>query len=307
GNLRGVLATLTPEEVNNDRVKFAQSLLHEADVDLKRLGLVLDTLKIQNVSDDKGYLDSLGRKSTAELQKFSRIAETDNQALAAERAAENLETKEVARIVAEMEMLRAEAEKRVVDAQTRQQAMVAEQQGEVVALVARAQAELEVQTARIEQVRLQLEADRIRPAEAQRTQMVEGARANAAPIVEQGNANARALERVAGAWKEAGVDARRVFLAQRLNSLIAAMLNTVQKQPIDRITVIDSAISGGGGNPATNALLLSEQLKETLGVDLPGVIRGLSPTTELPSSPAPRPSGPPPMPNRPASSGGDRG
>ena len=54
GNLRGVLATLTPEEVNNDRVKFAQSLLHEADVDLKRLGLVLDTLKIQNVSDDKG-------------------------------------------------------------------------------------------------------------------------------------------------------------------------------------------------------------------------------------------------------------
>ena len=34
GNLRGVLATLTPEEVNEDRLKFAQSLIGEADVDL---------------------------------------------------------------------------------------------------------------------------------------------------------------------------------------------------------------------------------------------------------------------------------
>src|SRR6202007_537966 len=38
GNLRGVLATLTPEEVNEDRLKFAQSLLDEAEDDLRRLG-----------------------------------------------------------------------------------------------------------------------------------------------------------------------------------------------------------------------------------------------------------------------------
>ena len=50
GNLRGVLATLTPEEVNEDRLKFAQSLIAEADQDLGQLGLKLDTLKIQNVS-----------------------------------------------------------------------------------------------------------------------------------------------------------------------------------------------------------------------------------------------------------------
>ncbi|MEO8549782.1 MAG: flotillin family protein, partial [Kofleriaceae bacterium] len=56
GNLRGVLSTLTPEEVNQDREKFAGELLHEADHDLARLGLELDTLKIQHVNDDKGYL-----------------------------------------------------------------------------------------------------------------------------------------------------------------------------------------------------------------------------------------------------------
>ncbi|HQV31808.1 MAG TPA: flotillin family protein, partial [Calditrichia bacterium] len=65
GNLRGVLATLTPEEVNEDRLKFAQSLINEADSDLSTMGLQLDTLKIQNVADDAGYLDSLGRRKTA--------------------------------------------------------------------------------------------------------------------------------------------------------------------------------------------------------------------------------------------------
>src|SRR5205085_9084901 len=85
GNLRGVLATLTPEEVNQDREKFAQELLHEADHDLARVGLELDTLRVQHISDDKGYLDSIGRRTTAELLKKSRISEAENQALSAER------------------------------------------------------------------------------------------------------------------------------------------------------------------------------------------------------------------------------
>ncbi|MCA9223274.1 MAG: flotillin family protein, partial [Planctomycetales bacterium] len=55
GNLRGVLATLTPEEVNADKLAFAQRLMDEADHDLTRLGIELDTLKIQNVSDGVGY------------------------------------------------------------------------------------------------------------------------------------------------------------------------------------------------------------------------------------------------------------
>ncbi|NEP55142.1 MAG: flotillin family protein, partial [Moorea sp. SIO3C2] len=52
GNLRGVLASLTPEEANGDQIAFAQSLLEEAEEDLQRLGLMLDSLQIQTISDD---------------------------------------------------------------------------------------------------------------------------------------------------------------------------------------------------------------------------------------------------------------
>ncbi|PKL93237.1 MAG: flotillin, partial [Gemmatimonadetes bacterium HGW-Gemmatimonadetes-1] len=79
GNLRGVVATLTPEEVNEDRLKFASSLIEEADSDLAALGLQLDTLKIQNVSDDAGYLDSIGRRKTAEVLAQARTAEASRK------------------------------------------------------------------------------------------------------------------------------------------------------------------------------------------------------------------------------------
>ncbi|RLB49128.1 MAG: flotillin family protein [Deltaproteobacteria bacterium] len=277
GNLRGVLATLTPEEVNQDRVKFAQSLLHEADHDLKKLGLTLDTLKIQHVSDDKGYLDSIGRKQTAELQTRSRIAEAENQALSLERDAANYETRTLAHVEAKMAIARADAERRIVDARTKKAALVAEQRAAVTALVARATGQLEVQEARKEQVRLQLEADRIRAAEARRDQMVAEARGAAAQIIEDGRATGHSLRAVNNSWQMAGDDARRIFVAQKLGTMVGQMLDTAVHAPIDEITVIDGSLSNGGqGSLAARAALASKELEQGLGVDIPGLLGGLA-------------------------------
>ncbi|MFZ5471446.1 MAG: flotillin family protein [Myxococcota bacterium] len=293
GNLRGVLATLTPEEVNHDRVKFAQSLLTEADQDLKRLGLVLDTLKIQNVSDDKGYLDSLGRKQSADLQMRSRIAEAENAALAAERDAKNFEDREIARLEAGFAMAKAEAERRIADAQTKKGAMVAEQKAEVMAEVARSKAELQVQAARIEQVKLQLEADRIRPAEARKAEMISAARGEASRILEDGKATARSLEEIGRTWAEAGDAARQVFVAQKMNKLVEKMMATVHHVPVDHVTVLDARLAEGGNNLAVKATVAAEQLKQALGIDVPALLQRLSgagssngETTALPPLPA---------------------
>ncbi|WP_428262183.1 flotillin family protein [Haliangium sp.] len=273
GNLRGVLATLTPEEVNQDREKFAASLLQEADQDLNRLGLELDTLKIQNVSDDKGYLDSLGRKQSAAVIMRSRVAEAENRALAAQRSAANLENQEIAKIEANIAKARAEASRRIIDAQTRKEAMIAESRGEVAAMVAKAQAELGVQEARREQVQLQLEADYIKPAEAKRQQMIESARGESAQIIERGKATAEALRRVATTWRESGESARQIFVAQKLGALVNSLMSTVGEIPVDKVTFIDGELTRGGSNLAVNAAVTSEQLKHTLGVDVPALLQ----------------------------------
>ena len=283
GNLRGVLAMLTPEEVNQDRVKFAESLLSEADIDLQRLGLELDTLKIQNVSDDMGYLDSIGRTQTAGLLMRSRVAEAENQAMAAERSAKNTETQEIARIDAEIAMARAEAKRRIVDAQTQKMAMVAEEKGQVVAAIARAEASVDVQRARLEQVRLQLVADKIKPAEAKRQKLEDSARGSAAKIVEEGKATATALRLMGETWAQAGDSAREIVIAQKLSGLVGKLMETVKDVRVDKVTFIDEGLTKGGSNVAVKAAVASEQLKHTLGLDIPAMLKGLVATSPEPA------------------------
>jgi flotillin len=305
GNLRGVLATLTPEEVNHDRDKFAAELLHEADADLARLGLELDTLKIQHVSDDKGYLDSLGRRQSAELIMRSRVAEAENHALAAQRSAENQQTQEIAQIEAEIATARAEAERRIAEAQTRAFALVAEQRAEVQARVSRANADREVQKARLAQVRFQLVADKVKPAEAKRAEMVNAARGASARIVEEGKASAAAIRHLAQTWQRAGDNARQIFVAQKLSSLVTTLMGTVGDASIDKVTVVDQALTRNGSSFAINAATTNEQLKHTLGVDLAQVIRSLAergvavpPVGAVPAPPPPPRPGVPPRARR---------
>ncbi len=77
GHLRGVLATMTPEELNEDRLKFSKHLEMSAGPDLEKLGLELDVLKIQHVADDGNYLESIGRQRIAEILRTAEVAESD--------------------------------------------------------------------------------------------------------------------------------------------------------------------------------------------------------------------------------------
>ena len=295
GNLRGVLSTLTPEEVNQDREKFAGELLHEADHDLARLGLELDTLKVQHVSDDKGYLASIGRRQTAELFKRSRIAEAENHALAAENAAQNQQNQEIAKVDAEIATARAEGQRRIVEAQTRKGALIAESKGQVQALLAKATAEVQVQQARLAQIRFKLIADRVKPAEAKKAQMVAQAKGEASRIVEEGKATATAIRSLGDTWGKAGDSARQIFVAQKLQGLVATMMQTVGEMPIDKLTVIDKDLAANGSNFAVKAAVTAEQLKQMLGIDLTAIAqRALpqGPAVTIPPAPPSRPRPP---------------
>jgi len=75
--------------------------------------------------------------------------------------------------------------------------------------VAKARAELDVQKARLEQVRFQLIADKVKPAEARKAELIAAAQGSASRIVEEGRASAASLRDIArtakGALKLPGV------------------------------------------------------------------------------------------------------
>lgn len=274
GNLRGVLATLTPEEVNADKIKFAQSLLNEAEDDLRHIGLELDTLKIQDVSDEVNYLDSIGRKQSAEVLKNATIAEARNKADSATQSAQNRQQTEISRLDAQLGTLRADMARRITDAETKQVAMVAEAKGDVAAKLARAQAEVDVQKARVEQVRRQLQADVLEPARANKAAAEAQAKGEAANIVEQGRATAAAMQEIATSWRRVGDNARQVFLMQKVDQLMRIVMSSAGDLKVDRLTVLGTGSDGTSGTDLAAKLIgLSEQLKAATGVDVVSTLR----------------------------------
>lgn len=269
GNLRGVLASLTPEQINEDKIAFAKSLLEEAEDDLEKLGLVLDNLQIQNISDDVRYLDSIGRKQRADLVRDARIAEARAKAQSLIRAAENDQSTSIKRIASQIEMTRAEANRRIQDAKTIRAALVAEVEAEIGSEVARTQADVAVQTERIKQVEQQLQADVVAPAEAQCKRAIAEAKGKASEIIEDGRAQAMGTKRLAESWKAAGPAAREIFLLQKLEPLLKTMVSTVPEVRIQNLTSIDTT----NGNTAGKMASFLEQLRASTGVDVAGVVR----------------------------------
>ena len=79
GHLRAILGNLTVEEINTDRQAFAEKMVGEAAVDLRRMGVGIDILTIKQISDEQGYLEALGKKRTAEVKRDAVIGEAAAQ------------------------------------------------------------------------------------------------------------------------------------------------------------------------------------------------------------------------------------
>ena len=265
GNLRGVMSSLTPEQLNEDKVTFARTLLEEAEDDLQRLGLVLDTLQIQNISDDVRYLDSIGRKQLVELKRDSRIAEAEAKSQSAVKQAENERITALRRLDKDLAIATANAEKRITDALTRRAAVVAEAEATVGAELARAEAEVPVQQERIKQVTEQLQADIVAPAESECQTMMAEAKGEAATIVEQGRSQAEGLQELVDSLKRSGDDAKRLFLLQKLEPLLTMLSETVQPVEVEEVNLVAQK---DGGNTLSIATLL-KQLQVSTGLQLP--------------------------------------
>ncbi|MCB2203903.1 hypothetical protein KQI65_04085 [bacterium] len=294
GNLRGVLATLTPEEVNDDRLKFAGSLIEEADTDLKALGLQLDTLKIQNVSDDAGYLDSIGRRKTAEVLSNARKAEAERKSEAEQSEADAQQRAEVAKANAkkEIESAQINAERtinvtkakaqqdveiennnlRIKKAELEREAIIKEKEAEVAGEKARVVYEQAMEQERIELQKKRLTADVIEPARAKKEAMELEAKGDAAKIIENGLANVNILNQMISAYKTAEGDGEKVFILNMLPEIINQLVGTVGKLNIDKISVVDSGsgktVGGLMGQLPSAVISLNEIIENATGVNI---------------------------------------
>lgn len=288
GHLRGVLATLTPEELNEDRLKFSRQLEASSGPDLEKLGLELDVLKIQHVSDDRNYLESIGRQRIAEILRGAEVAESDAARAAEQSEAGGRARGEVAMTNAKAAVQRKANELRQIKAEVDAEARGEEVRAEAAGQQARAEAELALQQIRGELEQLRLSAEVTIPAEVDAQVRELAAAGQAASIAADGEAQAAALAEVAAAWNDSGGRAMDMFVLQHLDQIFGDVARAATRIKVGEVNLID----GGDGKtipayaaayPATVAALL-EQVSRTLGVDIARVITGGPAAPSTPTS-----------------------
>lgn len=285
GYLRGVVATLTPEDLNEDRLSFAERIASDVSRDLTKLGLQLDTLKIQSVSDDVEYLSSLGRKQIALIIRDAEIAESNALTQAEQIEAECQEHAEVAKTQNRIIVQEKENELRKIKAKLEQKARSEEEITTAAAKEKRAKAEQVLQALRAEFERLRLEADEVLPAEAQRQAKELRARGEAAFLEENAKAAALVNDILSQVWQETGTDASELFLIQQIEMVLKEAIQIPGRIQLDKVNVIDN---GNGKSLASLVNVYPEIVKQfldnvdkTLGINVVKTLNSSHPTKLL--------------------------
>lgn len=73
GQMRLVIATLSIEEINQDREKFLDLVNKNVNFELNKIGLEMINVNIRDIMDESGYIEALGQKAAAEAINQAEI------------------------------------------------------------------------------------------------------------------------------------------------------------------------------------------------------------------------------------------
>jgi len=263
GSLRSIAGTLTIEELITDRDRFQQAVSEAARGDLEASGIHIDALTITSIRDTKGYIEQLGEKNLASVQRDARIAKASASQEAAVK--ENEAQKVIIGAERDREIARAEAQQVTAQAQALAQEIEAQRRAKelITTTIRPAEAEREAAVVRAEGARQAA----ILAAEAQARQIELTGQADGAAILARGQAEARSKELLAEAYRkfdEAAILLQTLPLVPPIVREAAAPLGN-----IDNLTVIDPA----GASKLTDTVVRtaaegSAIAKSLLGVDL---------------------------------------
>uniref|UniRef100_UPI0037352B18 flotillin family protein n=1 Tax=Microbacterium sp. TaxID=51671 RepID=UPI0037352B18 len=262
GALRGVVATLTVEQLMKDRQKLSDQIAEGIKSDLLAQGLILDSFQIQGITDKNGYIDALG---ATEVERVRREAEVARINAAREVKARQIATDEAnlieqtaydknsAAAAAEVGRARAEAEQAEALARAEREQAVLLQQAE------NRQAQLDADVKKVADASLY---ERQRSADADAYTQVKAAEARAQIAAQEAEATRLRAQadadavRVEGDARAEAIKAEAAAIAQNQEALLAQRaiealvpLMTEFARDFDKVGSI--TVLGGEGASAT--------------------------------------------------------
>ncbi|MDD3147242.1 MAG: SPFH domain-containing protein [Candidatus Riflebacteria bacterium] len=83
GQLRLTVASLTIEQINQDRESFLESVRKNVEPELNKIGLYLINVNITDITDSSNYIESIGKKAASEAINRAKVDVAEQQKLGA--------------------------------------------------------------------------------------------------------------------------------------------------------------------------------------------------------------------------------
>jgi flotillin len=95
GQLRLTIASLTIEQINQDRESFLTAIRMNLEPELNKIGLYLINVNITDITDESDYIDSIGKKAASEAINRAKVDVSEQDKLGEIGSAENLREKTI--------------------------------------------------------------------------------------------------------------------------------------------------------------------------------------------------------------------
>ncbi len=309
GQMRVVLATMPIEEINADRDKLIENITGGVEVELRKVGLRLINVNIQDITDESGYIDALGKEAAARAINEAKVqvaekerdgeigranAERDRRVSVAAAGATAVEGENTAKITIAQSNARrreqeAEAERAASAAELVKQAQALEESfiAEEAAERSRARREEATKMADIvvpAQIKKK-EIETLAEAEAERVRRTRQGEADGLRAVMEAEAEglkailtrkAEGFDQIVGAARGLPELASLLLVTEQLPKLVEEQVKAISNLNIDSVTVWEGG-RGADGKTATadfvsglvGALPPLHDLAKNVGVKLP--------------------------------------
>ncbi|MGZ4887331.1 MAG: flotillin family protein [Candidatus Aminicenantales bacterium] len=110
GKIREVIGTMTVEEIYRGRQEFSARVIAAVGEDFSRMGLVILSFSLKDLSDTQGYIDALSKPQIAAAKRDAAIAQAETEKESVIKSSQARKEAEVARLQSEAQIAKAQWE-----------------------------------------------------------------------------------------------------------------------------------------------------------------------------------------------------
>ena len=306
GKVREVIGGMSVEEIYRGRQEFANRVVKAVQADFSRMGLVMLSFALKDISDTQGYIDSLSKPQIAAAKRDAAIAQAETEKESIIKSSQARKEAEVARLQSEAQIAKAQWDNEAKKAESQVFVNTKKAQADFSyelerhrlnqdlkkeeSKVKQIEKEEAIKTEQLEIVRKEkeLEATVVKPADARKYQIKSEADgeeyriaaeakgksealkleglAEADQIRAKGGAEAEAMTKKAQAWEKYNQAAVLEMYLKVLPELARAVSEPLSK--VDKIVIV-------GGDKELGTTKITAQVAQVLA-QLPEVVKSLT-------------------------------